>query len=46
MLIFGVVLHNDNARPRIVARTRAVLDYFYWELFDHPSYSADIAPSI
>jgi hypothetical protein len=27
------------------AHTRALLEYFNWELFDHPSYSPDLAPS-
>jgi hypothetical protein len=28
-----------------VARTRALLEHFNWELFDHPPYSPDLAPS-
>jgi hypothetical protein len=44
MLTYGVVLH-DNARTHIAARARALLDLFNWELFDHSSYSPDLAPS-
>jgi transposase len=45
MLTSGVVLLHDIARPRIAARTRALLEYFNWELFGHPPYSPDVAPS-
>jgi transposase len=41
----GVVLLHDNARPHTAARTRALLEHFNWELFDHPPYSPDFAPS-
>jgi hypothetical protein len=46
MLISGVVLLDDNARPltNIAARTRALLEHFNWELFDHSPYSPDLAP--
>jgi histone-lysine N-methyltransferase SETMAR len=39
------VLLYDNARPHRAARTRALLEHFNWELFDHPPYSPDLAPS-
>jgi hypothetical protein len=39
----SVVLLHDNARPHTVARTRALLEHFNWELFDHHSYSPDLA---
>jgi transposase len=45
MLISGVVLLNDNARPHTATRTRALLENFNWGLFDHPPYSPDLAPS-
>jgi histone-lysine N-methyltransferase SETMAR len=45
MLTYGVVLLNDNTRPHTAARTRALLEYFNWELCDHPPYSPDLAPS-
>jgi histone-lysine N-methyltransferase SETMAR len=45
MLTYGVVLFHDNARPHTAARTRALLEHFNWELFDHPPYSPDLAPS-
>jgi transposase len=44
MLTYGVVVH-ENTRPHTAARARALLDYFNWELFDHPPYSPDLAPS-
>jgi hypothetical protein len=28
-----------------LARTQALLEHFNWELFDHPLYSPDLAPS-
>jgi transposase len=45
MLTYGVVFLHDNARSHGVARTRTLLDHFNWELFDHPPYSPDLAPS-
>jgi hypothetical protein len=45
MLTYGVVLLRDTARPHTVARTRALLKHFNWELFDHPPDSPDLAPS-
>jgi transposase len=45
MLTSGVVLLHETAIPHTDARTRAVLEHFNWELFDHPRYSPDIAPS-
>jgi histone-lysine N-methyltransferase SETMAR len=45
MLISGVVLFHDSARPHTAADTRAPLEHFNWELFDHFSYSPDLAPS-
>jgi transposase len=45
MLTSGVVLLHDNARPHTAARTRALLEHFNWELFDHPPHSPDLAPS-
>jgi hypothetical protein len=40
----GVVLFHDNVRPHTAARTRALLEHFNWELFDHPPYSPDLTP--
>jgi histone-lysine N-methyltransferase SETMAR len=45
MLADGVVLLHENSRPHTAARPRALLEHFNWELFDHPPYSPDIAPS-
>jgi hypothetical protein len=44
MLTFGIVLLHENPRPKTAARIRALLEYFNWELFDHPPYSLDLAP--
>lgn len=41
----GVVLIHDNARPHTARHTTTVLQQFGWELFDHPPYSPDLAPS-
>jgi hypothetical protein len=45
MLTSGVVLLYDNARPRTAARTRALLENFNWELFDHVPYSPNLTSS-
>jgi len=45
MLTSGVVLLHNNARPHTAACTQALLLKFCWDLFDHPSYSLDLAPS-
>jgi histone-lysine N-methyltransferase SETMAR len=45
MLTYGVVLHHDTARLYTAAPTRSPLEHLNWELFDHPSYSPDLAPS-
>jgi transposase len=39
------MLLHDNARPHTAAHTWALLQHFNWELFDHPPYSNDLAPS-
>jgi transposase len=41
-----MILHDD-ARPHTstAARARALLEHFNWELFDHPPYNPDLAPS-
>jgi len=44
MLTKGVVLLHD-ARPHTAARTNALIKLFSWEIFDHPPYSPDLAPS-
>jgi hypothetical protein len=43
MLTSGVVLLHDNACPHTAAR--AQLEHVNWELFDHPAYRPDLAPS-
>jgi histone-lysine N-methyltransferase SETMAR len=45
MVTYSVVILRDNARPHTSARTRALLEHFNWELFDHPPYSPDLASS-
>jgi hypothetical protein len=45
MLTYGVVLLQNNARPHTATSTRALLEHFNCELFDHPSYSPDPSPS-
>jgi len=45
MLTSGVVLLHDNAHPHTAAHTQALLQKFRWDMFDHPHYSPDLAPS-
>ncbi|KAJ4429714.1 hypothetical protein ANN_21918 [Periplaneta americana] len=45
MLTAGVVLLHDSARSHTARLTAPVLTEFGWELFDHPPYSPDLAPS-
>jgi len=45
MLTKGVVRVHDNARPHTAVRTNALIKRFNWEIFDHPPYSPDLAPS-
>jgi histone-lysine N-methyltransferase SETMAR len=44
MLTKGVILH-DNTQPHTAARANASIKLFNWEIFDHPSYSTDLAQS-
>jgi hypothetical protein len=39
------VFLQDNVRPHTTARILALLEHFTWELFDHPAYNPDLAPS-
>jgi transposase len=45
MLTKGVILLHDNAHPQTAARTNVLIKRFIWEIFGHPSYSPDLAPS-
>ncbi|GBN69554.1 Histone-lysine N-methyltransferase SETMAR [Araneus ventricosus] len=45
MLSGGIALLHDNARPHTAAATQELLDQFGCEIFDHPPYSPDLAPS-
>jgi hypothetical protein len=45
MLTKSVVILHDNARPHTAARTNALIKIFNWKIFDHPSYSPDLAPN-
>ena len=44
MLSKGVILLH-NTQPHTAAHTNALIKLFNWEIFDHPSYSPDLAPS-
>ena len=44
-LISKVLFLHDNACPHTANRTRELLDHFGWEVFAHPPYSPDLAPS-
>ncbi|UYV70662.1 hypothetical protein LAZ67_8000195 [Cordylochernes scorpioides] len=41
----GVVLLHDNANPHVSRQTTAKLEEFGWDIFGHPPYSPDLAPS-
>lgn len=45
MLLTGVILLHENARPNKVAPTRALINYFGWEEFDNAPDSPDFVPS-
>jgi hypothetical protein len=45
MLTSDVVLLHGNARLHAAAHIRALMEYFNWELFDHPFYSSHLDPS-
>ena len=45
MLTKGVVLLHENARPHTAACINVLIKLFTWEIFDHPPYSPDLAPS-
>lgn len=45
MLSFGIILIHDNARPHTAGVTQRLLEQFQWDIFDHPPYSPDLAPS-
>jgi histone-lysine N-methyltransferase SETMAR len=45
MLSAGIVFLHDNARPHTARRTASLLQEFSWEVFNHPAYSPDLAPS-
>lgn len=40
-----VFLFHDNARPHSARETRALLEQFEWNVYGHPPYSPDLAPS-
>ena len=42
----GIVLLHNNARPHTARQTQALLrEQFHWDIFEHPPYSPDLAPS-
>jgi transposase len=45
MLTKGIILLHDNTHPHTAARTNSLIKLFNWEIFDHPPYSPDLAPS-
>jgi histone-lysine N-methyltransferase SETMAR len=45
MLTYSVALLHDKSRQYTAASTQALLHHLNWELFDHPPYSIDLAPS-
>jgi hypothetical protein len=45
MLTYDVVLLHDNALLHTASRTRALLEHFSWELFDHPLSNPDLSVS-
>ncbi|GBM70471.1 Histone-lysine N-methyltransferase SETMAR [Araneus ventricosus] len=45
LLSSRVVLLHDNARPHTAVKTGEVLCKFKWDVFQHPPYSPDLAPS-
>jgi hypothetical protein len=45
MLTYDVMHLSDDVHLHTVAHTQALLKHFNWELFDHPPYSLDLAPS-
>ncbi|UYV63919.1 hypothetical protein LAZ67_2006011 [Cordylochernes scorpioides] len=40
-----MLLFHDNARPHAARTTKTLLENFKWEIFTHPSYSPELAPS-
>lgn len=40
-----IFLLHDNARPHSAQLTRIFIESLKWEIFDHPPYSPDLAPS-
>lgn len=45
MLILGVCLLYDNARPHTTRTTNALLERFNWDVLDQLPYSPDLTPS-
>jgi hypothetical protein len=45
MLIGGIMMLHDNARPHTATATQHLIMTLGWEQFDHPPYSPDLAPS-
>jgi hypothetical protein len=44
-LTSSILLIHENARLHAAACTRALLEHFNWELFDHSPSSPNLAPS-
>ncbi|GFX49999.1 mariner Mos1 transposase [Trichonephila clavipes] len=39
------ILQHDNARPHVAKVVKTYLETLKWEVFPHPLYSPDLAPS-
>jgi hypothetical protein len=44
-MLLTVKRRHDNAELHAAACTCALLEQFNWEIFEHPPYSSDLAPS-
>ena len=40
----GVLILHDNARPQLGKDVRELLDWYSWEVLNHPPYNPDIIP--
>ena len=45
-LLRRIVVLHDNGRPHTARQTEALpYEQFHWDIFEHPPYSSDLAPS-
>ena len=45
LLTKGILFLHDNAWQQSANVTQKLLQYFWWEILEHPVYSPDLAPS-